>query len=215
MAESRRPGRPIDPDCDQRILKATLELLAEIGFDRFRMQDVATRAGVGFNTIYRRWRTKDRLIIDALRTAVTDVRSEDTVDLDGLRRQFLDLADVLQSSQGDFVPGLIAAVRRDPELAEVFRTTWINPRLGALETAVQASAPGLSGDTARLIAELGVGLIIFRTIISGEVVDGSLVQRLIDELLAPLMSERARVDEASASGNGSGGRKPRRTVQRP
>lgn len=49
------------------VLKATGEELNTAGYAALRVEDVAERAGVNKTTIYRRWPTKDELVIDALR----------------------------------------------------------------------------------------------------------------------------------------------------
>ena len=46
-------------------MAATLELLAERGFQETTMEAIAASAGVGKNTIYRRWASKEDLIADA------------------------------------------------------------------------------------------------------------------------------------------------------
>lgn len=64
---SRRPvGRPRNPELDDLIRAAALELLAEGGRDGCGMDDVARRANVGKATIYRRWATKEDLLIEVL-----------------------------------------------------------------------------------------------------------------------------------------------------
>ena len=62
-----RRGRPRDADADEAILSATLELLAEAGVGGLSMDVLAQRAGVGKATIYRRWASKEALMLDALR----------------------------------------------------------------------------------------------------------------------------------------------------
>jgi AcrR family transcriptional regulator len=49
------------------VLKATGEELNAVGYAALRVEDVAERAGVNKTSIYRRWPTKDELVIDALR----------------------------------------------------------------------------------------------------------------------------------------------------
>jgi AcrR family transcriptional regulator len=66
----RLPGRPRDPDVDDAILDATVELLAESGLKRTTIAAVATRAGVARATIYLRWPSRDRLIAAAARHAL-------------------------------------------------------------------------------------------------------------------------------------------------
>jgi len=61
-----RAGRPRDPACDAAILQATLDIFAEHGYGGVSMDGVAARAGVGKATIYRRYRSKDELMLEAL-----------------------------------------------------------------------------------------------------------------------------------------------------
>jgi AcrR family transcriptional regulator len=66
LSAARAPGRPRDPQVDQAILTATLELLGDDGFDGLSIEAVAARAGVGKTTVYRRWPSKIPLVVDAL-----------------------------------------------------------------------------------------------------------------------------------------------------
>jgi AcrR family transcriptional regulator len=59
-------GRRRDPTRDKDILEATLDILAEIGFDSMTMDMVAARAKAGKATLYRRWPSKAELVRDAL-----------------------------------------------------------------------------------------------------------------------------------------------------
>jgi AcrR family transcriptional regulator len=62
----RRPGRPRSQAADEAILDATVDLLAEQGYLGLSVEAVAARAGVAKTTIYRRWPTKDHLLMDAV-----------------------------------------------------------------------------------------------------------------------------------------------------
>ncbi|MGX1616578.1 TetR/AcrR family transcriptional regulator [Micromonospora chalcea] len=65
----RSPGRPRSIRADEAIVDATLDLLAEgNSIEALTIEAIATRAGVGKATIYRRWPGKDALLLDALRT---------------------------------------------------------------------------------------------------------------------------------------------------
>ena len=48
-------GRPRSGEAHRAILDATRDLIIESGFANLRLEHVATRAGVGKATIYRRW----------------------------------------------------------------------------------------------------------------------------------------------------------------
>ncbi|WP_422752337.1 TetR/AcrR family transcriptional regulator [Micromonospora sp. WMMD708] len=64
----RSPGRPRSTRADEAIIEATLDLLAEGStIEALSIESIATRAGVGKATIYRRWPGKDALLLDALR----------------------------------------------------------------------------------------------------------------------------------------------------
>ncbi|MEU7617388.1 TetR/AcrR family transcriptional regulator [Micromonospora rifamycinica] len=64
----RSPGRPRSARADEAIIEATLDLLAEGStIEALSIEAIATRAGVGKATIYRRWAGKETLLLDALR----------------------------------------------------------------------------------------------------------------------------------------------------
>jgi AcrR family transcriptional regulator len=65
----RLPGRPRSPQVQEAILRATLQLLAEVGYEHMSIEAVAAHAGVGKTAIYRRWNSKEELIVDALASA--------------------------------------------------------------------------------------------------------------------------------------------------
>ncbi|NGZ76542.1 TetR/AcrR family transcriptional regulator [Saccharibacillus alkalitolerans] len=68
-AEEKKPqkvGRKRDHTRDEKILEATIDILAESGFDGMTMDRVAARAQAGKATMYRRWSSKAELVRDAL-----------------------------------------------------------------------------------------------------------------------------------------------------
>src|SRR5829696_3457055 len=102
--EAPRRGRPRRADADQAILTATVELLGEVGVAGFSMDLLAQRAGVGKATIYRRWPSKEALMLEAMRTVVTPITVPDTgavhTDLRGYVGQLrVSLEDYLRNRQ--------------------------------------------------------------------------------------------------------------------
>jgi AcrR family transcriptional regulator len=65
-AGPRKRGRPRSERADQAILSAALDLFAECGPEALSIEQVAARAGVGKATIYRRWRGKEDMLLDAI-----------------------------------------------------------------------------------------------------------------------------------------------------
>ncbi len=64
-SEEIKRGRPMDLTRNQVILEATLNMLADVGYDGLTIEAVAAKAKVGKATIYRRWSSKEALVIDA------------------------------------------------------------------------------------------------------------------------------------------------------
>src|SRR5271169_1833272 len=94
-SSTRSVGRPRDARADRAIITATIELMAEHGVHALRMDDVADRAGVGKATIYRRYRSKDELVTDAVGALVSEIEIPDSgstrTDLLVLMREAVEL----------------------------------------------------------------------------------------------------------------------------
>ncbi|MFF3665536.1 TetR/AcrR family transcriptional regulator [Microtetraspora malaysiensis] len=59
-------GRPRDPGVDDAILRATMDLVEENGYRAVSIEGIAARAGISKQTVYRRYRSKGEVILDAL-----------------------------------------------------------------------------------------------------------------------------------------------------
>src|SRR3954468_14483852 len=67
VSEKVTPLRPrVEGEREEQILDATVDLLLEVGYDRLTMDSVAARAKAGKATLYRRWCSKQRLVVDAV-----------------------------------------------------------------------------------------------------------------------------------------------------
>ena len=75
-ADPRRTGRPRPPATDRSILQATIELLTEGGLAGATIDAIARRGGCAKTTIYRRWPSREALILDAMRMAVGGTREQ-------------------------------------------------------------------------------------------------------------------------------------------
>jgi AcrR family transcriptional regulator len=127
-------GRPRSASARKAIVDATLELLAEGGFQAATIEAIAARAGVGRNTIYRRWPGKEELIADALLelTAVLDVQEGDDVYallLDWIRDFTRVFADPLF---GRILPAVLGELQSNPTFARVYSERVVHPRYDAL-----------------------------------------------------------------------------------
>jgi AcrR family transcriptional regulator len=82
--DRKAPGRPRSARADEAIVDAVLDLVSEGNtFDAMSIEAIATRAGVGKATIYRRWANKEALIVDAvlsIKGPIPTVRGESVRD---------------------------------------------------------------------------------------------------------------------------------------
>ncbi|TDD43097.1 TetR/AcrR family transcriptional regulator [Nonomuraea terrae] len=127
-----RRGRPRSEKARQEILDAAAELLLERGLEAVSMDAVAERAGVSKATIYRWWRTKETLALDALyqewaamRPGVRDTGSL-RGDLLSLLRPWVRI--VSARPYGRIIAALISEAHTDPAFAEQYRAHFVEPR---------------------------------------------------------------------------------------
>lgn len=71
---TRSPGRPRDQVAHDAILDAALSLLDELCYSEITIEKIAARAGVGKPTIYRRWKTKAEVLLEAYAQRVARTR---------------------------------------------------------------------------------------------------------------------------------------------
>jgi len=76
-ADQRTPGRPRNPDIDQRILEAALDDYAQRGWSGLTMHAVARRAGIGKAALYLRWSSKEDLLTEAFASGSPRFTPED------------------------------------------------------------------------------------------------------------------------------------------
>lgn len=127
LVDSKSPGRKRCPVAHQSILQAASELLNEIGFSSLTIEGIASRAGVGKTTIYRRWPNKASLVMDAFlaETAPQFPYSDTGSTIEDFREQMKLVVKVLNSPNGNTVATLIGGSQTDSELAEAFRTHFL------------------------------------------------------------------------------------------
>ena len=79
MSPTERPR--VEGDRELEIFEATLEVLADVGYDRLTMDAVAARAKASKATLYRRWTNKVSLVIEALQHSKGPTEVPDTGSL--------------------------------------------------------------------------------------------------------------------------------------
>lgn len=115
------PGRPRSKRSEDAIINATTRLLTHEGYARLTLSKVAARARASKSTIYRRWPTKEHLVIEAFNRwppLVPRDRGDLLSDLMELYRQFMRV--LYRPPNNAIMPTLIAERARNPALAAVF-----------------------------------------------------------------------------------------------
>jgi AcrR family transcriptional regulator len=186
-----RLGRPRDPSRDAVLLDAALELLAEGGYAGLTMEAVAARAGVGKATLYRRWASKEQLVVDAL-ASLTE--PPERVARAGVRDQLVGLLEAVRRKQGSragqIFPRLVGEAMDNPELMTAYRTRVLEPRRQRFERALQEGVeqglvrPDVDLDHA---VDLIVGPMVYRNLIRNDPPPGpDLAGRIVDDVLRAL-----------------------------
>lgn len=158
----RSRGRPRRAAARAAIIEATLELLAERGFQAATMDAIAARAGVGKNTIYRRWCSKEELVADAIHDLSAELDVLEGEDLHAvLLHHIRDFAHLFADPfVGRLLAGLLGELHRNPEFAAAWADRVVRPRRRAIaELLRDALARGelRKGTDPDLIADLLVG----------------------------------------------------------
>jgi AcrR family transcriptional regulator len=132
--ETRPRGRPREAAAGRAIVDATLELLADGGFQAATIDAIATRAGVGRNTIYRRWPGKEELIADAIRELSADLDEHQGDNVYELLLDWIhDFARLFADPLfGRIFPAVLGELQRNPTFARVYTERVVHPRYDVL-----------------------------------------------------------------------------------
>ncbi len=135
-------GRPRRASASTDILDAALETLAERGFQAATIESIAARAGVGRNTIYRRWSSKEELIADALQKLVVDIDLRDGDDIHALLLDWIrDFVRVFGDPlYGRILPAVLGEVQANPVFAQMYAERVVRPRYEALVGILRRAA---------------------------------------------------------------------------
>jgi len=187
---SSSAGRPRSEEAHQAILNATLDLLVEVGFSALTVEGVASRAGVGKATIYRRWPSKLPLVVEAFGQlpGFEDVDTGDLAeDLKGMLRGYLKAFHATPLSA--VLPSLAGERTHNPELSQLFDPVSrgrSRPLLRAFERAVERGEVSPNVDI-HLAADLVVGPIAVALFFKGGRLNPKMVGPMVDLALSGIL----------------------------
>jgi AcrR family transcriptional regulator len=120
----RKRGRPRDPEADARILAAASSLILLRGYESMTVDEVASSAGVGKATVYRRWSRKEDLAVAAMEQLYLDeMPPPDTGSIRGdLLATYTSVLTFVNSPAGtDYVRTTVKESMRDDRIASLYR----------------------------------------------------------------------------------------------
>ncbi|MEV7096674.1 TetR/AcrR family transcriptional regulator [Amycolatopsis sp. NPDC051045] len=163
----RPGGRPRDAALDEAIILATRERLVRDGYSLMTIGDIAADAGVSRPTLYRRWRTKFELVVDALDHGFRKQRDSYTVDLTEMEPREAFTEAVRRLDPAYFTPDAMVLMGnfageaiRTPELLGILREHAVEPRVTLVEnllSQLQESGAVEAGIDRHAIATLCFG----------------------------------------------------------
>jgi AcrR family transcriptional regulator len=132
MPESRRRPGGRSAQVRAAVLEASLAELAATGYHNLSLEGVARRAGVNKTTVYRRWGTREALLLDAIRARAS--AKVPIPDMGDLRADLLALvraaiANLTSAEVQAMVRATVALAPHDDTVAATSRAFWAE-RLG-------------------------------------------------------------------------------------
>ncbi|MFJ9472138.1 TetR/AcrR family transcriptional regulator [Streptomyces caniferus] len=194
MADKAAPDSSRRSERSRRaIFDAALALVGEVGYDKLTIEGIASRAGVGKQTIYRWWPSKAAVLLDAFTDGVDDYAAglPDTGDLAA------DLKFVLRATADEFndpafqapYRALAVAGANDEGLSRTFVARLLEPgirvyvdRLRAAQEAGEVAA----GIDVRIAAEMVLSPFSQRWLMRTGELTYDYVDTLVDQVLRGL-----------------------------
>jgi AcrR family transcriptional regulator len=195
----RLPQRKRGVALEEAILEASYAELAASGYVGFTVEGVAARARTGKASIYRRWPTKQLLVLETLlmrlpapaECGIVPDLPDDVTTVDALRGIARVIGGVLASPAGLAMRAIKCEAVADPQLARVIDERFQGPRRAALldllRRGVQRGEVRPEAVTP-LIADVLPAVLTHRFIFQGDAVTEAVITEIVDEILVPLIS---------------------------
>ncbi|NVI86967.1 TetR/AcrR family transcriptional regulator C-terminal ligand-binding domain-containing protein [Actinomadura sp. BRA 177] len=187
-ATRRRGG-----DLEAAIFDAVFAQLEAVGYARLTMEGVAAAARTGKAALYRRWKSKDELITDALKHVLPE---PPTAPRTGKVRE--DLLTILTCTRDTLVACRGAAfkvLKEESDDGKGIVHEVVHDRLSApvrellYEALVAAAERGeiRPGAATRQVANVGPAVIVYFNLVEGGPLDDAYVASVVDEVMMPLV----------------------------
>lgn len=187
-------GRPRDLAVDEKILKTAIELFSKDGVQGTGFEQIAKRSRISRPTIYRRWKTKEELLIDAFRSMKIPSASPDAIgkmspdNIVELLR--LALRNGLKDNRyRELIPQLIGSLSAYPALVDTYLQEFVDPFWNAIARVLGKARTTKSLSRLpdpELLRDLLVGAMIHRIMMRGKrrshLSDGEWIEHLLRQV---------------------------------
>lgn len=198
-AAQRRRGAALE----DAILEAAYDELTQAGYQAFSVEGAAARARTGKASIYRRWPTKQVLVMDALLTRLptpeacgidpTSVLDDSVTTVEALRRVGTAIAGILTSPAGSAMRAIKFEAVSDPALAALIDERFQAPRraamLGLLRRGIARGEVRPDAASA-IVADVLPAVLMHRVILQDEPVSEADIHDIIERVMIPLVELR-------------------------
>ncbi|MFD6436808.1 TetR/AcrR family transcriptional regulator [Streptomyces venezuelae] len=189
-ATPRRRG----PVLERAILDAALEQLSTVGWSGLTMEGVAAGAQTGKAAVYRRWPSKEDLVVDALRAGLP--RLDSPPDCGSVREDLLQLCKEMRVSMFSRTGSALRAVLHecDTSAAERFHDVIFQ---GVIEPSVQLIKEVVrrgiergevrSGGVDAYVCDVIPAMLMYRSKVCGSEWRDEEFEALIDQVMVPML----------------------------
>jgi AcrR family transcriptional regulator len=171
----------------------TLALVAEHGYEKLTMDQVAEATRSSKATLYRQWGSKSALVVEAL-TCIGEMKPDvpDTGSLRGDLHAMVDPGDTPgHEHDADLIAAIMHAVRHDAELGDAVRTQILEPGRENIRAVVRravdrgevaADCPALA-----FVDYVFVAPIVLHHLLEGDEPSPDFLHRYVDGALLPAL----------------------------
>lgn len=191
-ARPRRRGAALE----DAIHCAVFEELADVGYPAFTIESVAARAKIGKSSIYRRWQTKQDLVVDSFVARfggpddIVAIMADSGASTRDLLVEVGTHICLLSGEAGEAMRAIAFETTRDPELAATIEKKVGEPKRSALIEILRRGV--LRGEVrhdaaCEFYGELLPAVIIYRTVMVNRPVTTEDVADVVDRAIMPLL----------------------------
>ena len=188
-------------ELERAIKDATIAELACGGYGNVTIESVAARAQTGKASIYRRWPTKQELVLDALGDLLSgpllgavEMQLDDKITTrDALLTLARRITKLMTGVGGDAMRSIMSESLRDQVFCSTFECDFFDPRkqvlLGLLERGVRRGEVRPEAVSV-LVPEMLAGTLIHRVVVRRRSISDAELVEFVDEFVMPALSPR-------------------------